>query len=870
MHNLKDVDLTLPKNKLIVFTGLSGSGKSSLAFDTIFAEGQRRYIESLSPYARQFLGQMEKPDVDEITGLSPAIAIDQKAHSRNPRSTVATLTEIYDYLRILYARIGKPHCPTCGRLIKKMSPEEMVDAIKEESRKKKVESVTILAPIVRGRKGEYYQLLQDLFRDGFSEARIDGKIASLHDKVDLRRYGMHTIEVVIDKVMISDKTRLFEAVETALHKGNGLLTAIFDGLRHSERSEESKKDRSFGKPQDDKLENELLLSSHWTCPHDNFAFPEIEPRLFSFNSPYGACETCHGIGHDFFDPNLLCNVCNGSRLKPEVLAIKIHGHSIDEVVSFTIDKSYEFFGELDSHLSPGEKHIAKNVLKEITARLEFMLEVGLDYLTLKRESGTLSGGESQRIRLASQIGSKLSGTLYVLDEPTIGLHERDNERLIKILKELRNLGNTLIVVEHDERVIKESDFLTDIGPGPGRHGGEIVASGDTKELLKAKKSKSVPRHSDPPVGGEESKSRSFGRPQDDSDSLTLKYLRGEEEIELPKVRRTKDKGELQIIGATANNIKNLNVEIPLGKLVVVTGVSGSGKSTLLEDVVYTNIQKRLGGFQTLSNVSKINGIEYIRHIIEIDQSPIGKTPRSNPATYTGVFGPIRDLFSMLPEAQERAYGPGRFSFNVSGGRCEACEGAGAKVIEMHFLPDVLVKCDVCHGKRFNRETLEVKYKGKSIADVLDMTVEEAYELFSEIYHIADKLKVMKEVGLDYIKLGQSATTLSGGEAQRIKLSKELARPMARNDVFILDEPTTGLHYHDVKMLLHVLERLVDKGNTVILIEHNMHVIKTADYIIDMGPEGGTNGGKIVAVGTPEAVAKNAKSYTGKYLKGYLK
>ncbi|MDO8602151.1 MAG: ATP-binding cassette domain-containing protein [bacterium] len=879
VHNLKDVNLTLPKNKLIVFTGLSGSGKSSLAFDTIFAEGQRRYIESLSPYARQFLGQMEKPDVDEITGLSPAIAIDQKAHSRNPRSTVATLTEIYDYLRILYARIGKPYCPTCGRLIKKMSPEEMVDSIQAESSKLQAKSCTILAPVVRGRKGEYFQLIQDLFRDGFSEARIDGVLTSLHDKVDLKRYGMHTIEVVIDKVMISDKTRLFEAVETALHKGDGLLTVAFHVIPEKSGIQGKKMDPRV-KPEDDKLDNELMLSAHWTCPHDNFAFPEIEPRLFSFNSPYGACEACHGIGHDFFDPNLLCNVCNGSRLKPEVLAIKIHGHSIDEVVSFTIDKSYEFFGELEDHLSASENHIAKNVLKEIVARLEFMLEVGLDYLTLKRESGTLSGGESQRIRLASQIGSKLSGTLYVLDEPTIGLHERDNERLIKILKELRDLGNTLIVVEHDERVIKESDFLTDIGPGPGRHGGEIVASGETRELLKKHpviairqpaEKQSIPSVIPAKAGIQKKKMDSRVEPENDNhqESLTLKYLRGEEEIEVPATRRSKDKGELRIIGATANNIKNLNVDIPLGKLVVVTGVSGSGKSTLLEDIVYKNIQKRLGGFQMLENVAKINGIEYIRHIIEIDQSPIGKTPRSNPATYTGVFGPIRDLFSMLPEAQERAYGPGRFSFNVPGGRCEACEGAGAKVIEMHFLPDVLVKCDVCHGKRFNRETLEVKYKGKSIADVLDMTVEEAYELFSEIYHIADKLKVMKEVGLDYIKLGQSATTLSGGEAQRIKLSKELARPMARNDVFILDEPTTGLHYHDVKMLLHVLERLVDKGNTVILIEHNMHVIKTADYIIDMGPEGGNAGGKVIATGTPEEVAKAKGSYTGRYLKEYL-
>ncbi len=843
VHNLKDVSLELPKNELVVFSGLSGSGKSSLAFDTIFAEGQRRYIESLSPYARQFLGQMEKPDVDEITGLSPAIAIDQKAHSRNPRSTVATLTEIYDYLRILFARIGIPHCPECGRSIKKMSPQEMVDAIlyraKKASQPAKPRTepagsssgdnvVTILAPVVRGRKGEYFQLLQDLFKEGFNEARVDGKFISLHDKVDLKRYGMHTIEVVVDKVMPSDQPRMFEAVETALNKADGLLTVIFGNI-------------STAKP-----EQEMLFSSHWSCPHDGFAFPEIEPRLFSFNSPFGACEECHGIGHDFFDPNKLCVKCNGARLKPEVLAIKVKGQNIDELVSLTIDKAYEWFMELEAKLGESETKIAKNVLKEITSRLDFLLEVGLDYLTLKRESGTLSGGESQRIRLASQIGSKLSGTLYVLDEPTIGLHERDNERLLKILKQLRDLGNTLIVVEHDERILKESDHFVEIGPGPGVHGGEIIANGPTDDLLKAKK----------------------------KDSLTLKYLTGEEEIAIPKTRRNKDKGELKIIGAHANNINNLNVEIPLGRLVCITGVSGSGKSTLTEDILYKNTQKMLGGFQNLVGVSKILGAEFIRHIIEIDQSPIGKTPRSNPATYTAVFGPIRDLFSMLPEAQERAYGSGRFSFNVpanrGGGRCEACEGAGAKVIEMHFLPDVLVTCDVCRGKRFNRETLEVKYKGKSIADVLNMTVEEAYAHFEGVYTITDKLKVLNEVGLNYIKLGQSATTLSGGEAQRIKLSKELARPMARNDVFILDEPTTGLHFHDINMLLEVLQRLVDKGNTVILIEHNMHVIKVADYIIDMGPEGGMAGGKVVAEGTPEEVAHNKHSITGKYLKEYLK
>jgi len=884
VHNLKSVDLELPKNKLVVFSGLSGSGKSSLAFDTIFAEGQRRYVESLSPYARQFLGQMEKPDVDEITGLSPAIAIDQKAHSRNPRSTVATLTEIYDYLRVLFARAGVAYCPTCTRAIRKMSVEEIVDTIRDGAAQRKAEHVTIMASMVRGRKGEYFQLLQDLFRDGFNEVRIDGKIISLHEKVELKRYGAHTIDLIVDKVMPSDKTRLFESVETALTKGKGLISVAFGEAKPSVivRPDRTIQDRKGKldprvKPEDDRrgdtdappawqvdLEasksmetpsNEQMFSAHWSCPHDGFSFPEIEPRLFSFNSPYGACEECHGIGHDFHDDSKICTKCNGARLRPEVLAIRLAGKNIDEIVSMTIDDSYEFLGNIEKYLSASQKLIAKNALKEITDRLEFLLEVGLDYLTLKRESGTLSGGESQRIRLASQIGSKLSGTLYVLDEPTIGLHERDNERLIKILKELRDLGNTLIVVEHDERVIRESDYFVDIGPGPGVHGGEIVVSGETVELLSSAKSKAQ-------------------RVKGSAESLTLKYLSGEEEIAVPKNRRAKDKGELKIIGATANNVKNLNVEIPLGRLVCVTGVSGSGKSTLLEDVLYRNTQKMLGGFQSLVGVSKILGTEYLRHVIEIDQSPIGKTPRSNPATYTGVFTYVRDLFSMLPEAAERAYGAGRFSFNVpsnrGGGRCEACEGAGAKVIEMHFLPDILVTCDVCRGRRFNAETLEVKYKGKNIAQVLEMTVEEALAHFDGVYRITDHLKVLCEVGLGYIKLGQSATTLSGGEAQRIKLSKELARPMARNDLFILDEPTTGLHFEDVKMLLVVLQRIVEKGNTVILIEHNMHVIKTADYIIDMGPEAGIRGGKVIAEGTPEEIVKNKHSVTGKYLKEYLK
>ncbi|PIR87018.1 MAG: ABC-ATPase UvrA [Candidatus Harrisonbacteria bacterium CG10_big_fil_rev_8_21_14_0_10_49_15] len=866
VHNLKNVDLEIPRDQLVVFTGLSGSGKSSLAFDTIFAEGQRRYVESLSPYARQFLGQMDKPDVDEITGLSPAIAIDQKAHSHNPRSTVGTLTEIYDFLRILFARVGKPYCPECGVHIKKMSPDEMIDTILRESivnsreSKKGDDYVTVLAPVVRGRKGEYFQLLQDLFREGFSEARIDGEVVSLRDKVELKRYGMHDIEVVVDKVLLRDigkskenMTRLTEAVETALHKGGGLLTVIFG---------DAKKPRVA--PKGAMRDNELMLSAHWTCPRDSFSFPEIEPRLFSFNSPYGACEECHGIGRDMVT-STPCPACNGKRLKPEVLSIKIEGKNIDEIVAMAIDKAYEFFGTLENHLTENENKIARNVLKELVDRLEFLMQVGLDYLSLNRESGTLSGGESQRIRLASQIGSKLSGTLYVLDEPTIGLHERDNERLIAILKELRALGNTLIVVEHDERVIKESDFFVEIGPGPGRHGGEIVIAGATSSFLKGGGAERRRTSKIPLASG--------GLPLKKGESLTLKYLNGELEIEVPEKRRNKDKGVLKIVGATKHNVKNLDVNVPLNRLVCVTGVSGSGKSTLVH-LIYKNLQRKLHGFESrIKGVSKIMGTEYVRKVIEINQSPIGRTPRSNPATYTGVFTPIRDLFALTADARERGYKPSRFSFNVptakGGGRCEECQGAGFKVIEMHFLPDVLVKCDICNGKRFNRETLEVKHKGKSIADVLEMTVEEAFDLFEDVYTISDKLRVLRDVGLEYIKLGQAATTLSGGEAQRIKLSKELARPMARNDLFILDEPTTGLHYQDVKMLLAVLERLIDKGNTVLLIEHNMHVIKTADYLIDMGPEAGDGGGKLLVAGTPEEVARHPKSHTGRYLKEYL-
>ncbi|RJQ31519.1 excinuclease ABC subunit A [Candidatus Parcubacteria bacterium] len=817
VHNLKNVSLEIPKNKLVVFTGVSGSGKSSLAFDTIFAEGQRRYIESLSPYARQFLGQMDRPDVDEIIGLSPAIAIDQRALSHNPRSTVGTLTEIYDYLRVLYARLGDVFCPNDGTRIQKLSPEEMVNIIIDKAKKLKEETAMILSPVVRGRKGEYYQLLYNMLNLGFSEARIDGKFHSLHEKIVLSRYKPHTIEIVIDRVMISDQTRLFEAVESALAQSKGLLTAIFQ-------------------------KEELLLSANWTCPVDNFAFPEVEPRLFSFNSPYGACPTCNGLGKVDLFLGTICPECHGKRLKPEALSVKIKNKNIQEVAALSIEKAYEFFVEYEDKMSEWDKKIAINVVKEITDRLSFLLEVGLDYLTMEREAETLSGGEAQRIRLASQIGSKLSGTLYVLDEPTIGLHERDTDRLIRTLRSLRDQNNSVIVVEHDEETIFAADYLVDLGPEAGKKGGEVVASGFLDKLLKA-----------PPAR-----------------SLTLDYLTEKRKIEIP-ARRTKTTESIRIIGATANNLKNLNAEIPLRKLVCITGVSGSGKSTLLYDVLYKNlnrIKSRIN--EPLENASKVFGAEYIDKIVMVDQSPIGRSPRSNPATYTGIFTHIRDFYASLPEAKERGYTHSRFSFNRPGGRCEACEGAGFKVIEMHFLPAVTVECEVCHGKRFNRETLEVKYKRKNISDVLRMPVSEAKEFFDGIYMITDKLKVLEEVGLGYLELGQSATTLSGGEAQRIKLARELVGPLGKRALYILDEPTVGLHYQDIELLLKVLNKLVEKGNSVVIIEHNMHVIKSADHILDLGPEGGEKGGRLVAAGTPEEVAKETKSETGKYLKKYLK
>jgi len=846
VHNLKNINLEIPKEKIVVFTGVSGSGKSSLAFDTIFAEGQRRYIESLSPYVRQFLGQLDRPDVDEIKGLSPAIAIDQRALSHNPRSTVGTLTEIYDYMRVLYARLGEIFCPVCGQKIQKLSVDEMIDIIKDKANELKSESVLILSPVVRGRKGEYYQLFYDYLSLGFSEARIDGKIHSLHDRIVLSKYKNHTIEIVMDRVMPSDEGRLVEAVENALNYSKGLVIAVFSAKGGSSASGTKEKGNP---PAGASLE--LSLSSKWSCPNDGFSFPEVEPRLFSFNSPYGACPECHGLGKTDLFLNTICPVCKGKRLKPEALSVKIRGKNIYEVSGFTIDRAREFFSEYYAKMTVRQKTIAANVLKEIIDRLNFLLQVGLDYLTLNRQAETLSGGEAQRIRLASQIGSQLSNTLYVLDEPTIGLHERDTDKLIDTLKSLKAQKNTVIIVEHDEKTIKHSDYLVDLGPRAGRNGGEVVVEGEVETLLKT--------------------------PSQINKSLTLEYLVGRRKIKLPQHRHSKITEKLKIIGARANNLKNINVEIPLRKFICLTGVSGSGKSTFIYDILYKNLNHIKGGFgDRLEDVSKVLGTEYIDKAVLVDQSPIGRTPRSNPATYTGIFTPIRDFYSRLEDARARGYTASRFSFNVSGGRCEACQGAGYNLIEMHFLPPVLVQCQVCHGKRFSRETLQVKYKhlpagrqGKNISEVLEMTVDEAVEFFDGIYLITDKLKVLQEVGLGYIQLGQSATTLSGGEAQRIKLGRELTHPLGKRALYLLDEPTVGLHYYDIEMLLKVINKLVEKQNTVIVIEHNMHVIKSCDYIIDLGPEGGEKGGKLIASGLPEEIIKSEKSYTGKYLKKYL-
>jgi len=823
MHNLKDINLEIPHNKLTVITGVSGSGKSSLAFDTIFAEGQRQYVESLSPYMRQFLGQKKPADVDEIIGLAPSISIDQKALSHNPRSTVGTLTDIYDYLRVLYARVGEVFCPVCGTKIEKLSVEEMVDIVINRGGDLKEEYVTVLAPIVRDRKGEYYQILYNYLSLGYGESRIDGKVHSLREQVKLAPKQKHDIDIVIDKIMLNDQTRLFEAVENSLEYSKGLVIAKF-------------KDQEF------------LLSANWTCPNDSFSFPEVEPRLFSFNSPHGACPECNGLGRTNIFGAEKCPECNGQRLRPEALSVRINNKNIGEISALPLKKTLSFFNAYFEKMTKRQRAIAENVVVQIISRLEFLLKVGLNYLSLDREAHTLSGGEAQRIRLSSQIGSHLSRTLYVLDEPTIGLHERDTDRLIDTLKALRDKNNTVIIVEHDERTILESDYLVDLGPLAGVHGGEVVAIGATKDLLKDEKNKTALKK-----------------------SLTLQYLSGQREISLPAKRREQNHGALKIRGAYANNLKNLNVDIPLGRLVGISGVSGSGKSSLLYDIIYKNIThiKNRPGKAKLEQVKEVKGAEYINKVVVIDQSPIGRTPRSNPATYTGIFTPIRDFFASLPESRERGYSIGRFSFNRPGGRCEACEGAGANLIEMHFLPPVLVECEVCRGKRFNRETLQVKYKGKNIAEILDLTIDEAIEHFEGNYFITDKLKVLQSVGLGYLKIGQSATTLSGGEAQRIKIAKELTHTLGKRTLYLLDEPTTGLHYYDIDMLLSVLNKLVEKGNSVLVIEHNMHMLKAMDYIVDLGPDGGEEGGRLVASGAPEDIIREPDSVTGQYLKKYL-
>lgn len=861
-HNLKNVSVDMPRGAMTVITGLSGSGKSSLAFDTIFAEGQRRYVESLSAYARQFLTQMAKPDVDEITGLSPAISIDQKSRSNNPRSTVATVTEIYDYLRVLYARAGQPYCVNHDVPIARLSKEEMMKMVfaRVEARRhggsqtlnpqKSLTSgapstvmgvpidkntVTIYAPVVVGRKGEYYQLLYDLLGKGYERVVIDGKTQSLREKIVLDRNKRHSIDALVDSIYVSEfarspaaaRERLSEALELALKETDGLVK-----IAHADGSTET-------------------LSSRFICPEDGASFPEVEPRLFSFNSPYGACPACHGIGTESLFSEELCPACGGKRLRPEALRVYLKssasasplGKNIVDFTSMSIGEAKAFIETIE--LSDMQFDIAAPILKEIENRLVFMLDVGLDYLTLDRSAATLSGGEAQRIRLASQLGSGLTGALYVLDEPTIGLHQRDNDRLIKTLATLKELGNTIIVVEHDEDTIASADYLVDIGPGAGVHGGSVVASGWLEELLSAKKN----------GGG----------------SSTLAYLRGEKEIEIPATRRTSEKGWIKVRGATLHNIKNQNIDVPLGKLVCITGVSGSGKSTFLYGILHRNIAARFARRNAKTeHAASLTGTEYIGRAVLIDQSPIGRTPRSNPATYTGAFTHIRDLFAATSEARARGWKPGRFSFNVPGGRCEACQGNGSIAVEMHFLPTVYVVCDVCGGKRFMKETLEVTFRGKTIHDVLQMTIEEAEEFFGDIPAVADRLASMNATGLEYLTLGQSATTLSGGEAQRVKIAAELYRPMPIKTIYLLDEPTVGLHYDDVKKLIEILQELVARGNTVVVIEHNLDVVKSADYLIDFGPEGGEGGGRVVAKGTPEEVADTDGSHTGAYLRKALR
>ncbi len=861
-HNLKNISVEMPRNKMVAITGLSGSGKSSLAFDTIFAEGQRRYVESLSSYARQFLKQMQKPDVDEIIGLSPAISIDQKSRSNNPRSTVATITEIYDYLRILFARVGKPHCLVCDREIHRISKEEILETIiKQVSNHNKTgkkvmgvelneQKVKIYAPIVVGRKGEYYQLLYDLLGKGYDRVKVDGKVMRLREQIILDKNKKHDIDVLVDEMFLSEfkpavkvapvagktadkagknterakqvdnaRERLSEALEKAIEEAQGLIKIEFP-------------------------DEEKLMSVKFMCPYDGFSYPEIEPRLFSFNSPYGACATCNGLGTKEFFSNEECPACKGARLREEALNVRLDKMNIIGITAMSIEDSMKFFEKIN--LTETEREIAKVILREIEARLQFMVNVGIEYLTLDRRAHTLSGGEAQRIRLASQLGSGLVGALYVLDEPTIGLHQRDNDRLIKTLTSLRDLGNTIIVVEHDEDTMFASDYIIDIGPGAGVHGGNVVVSGYLDELLTAKKNT--------------------------SNSLTLSYLRGESKIEIPETRR-EPKGKISIKGGNVFNIKNMDADISLNCLNVITGVSGSGKSSFMYEILHKNLEARLEfrhRTAQIFNCSSFTGTEYLGRTILIDQSAIGRTPRSNPVTYTGAWTHIRDLFANSAESRAHGWGPSRFSFNVKGGRCEACQGNGEIAVEMHFLPTVYVPCEVCNGKRFMKETLEIKYKGKNVFEILEMTVEEGLKFFEDIPAVSDRLQTLGEVGLGYLKLGQSATTLSGGEAQRVKISSELYRAHLQKTIYLLDEPTVGLHYEDVRKLIEILQRLVEKGNTVVVIEHNLDLIKSADYIIDIGPDGGARGGKIVAKGTPEDVARNEKSYTGQYLKKILK
>ncbi len=941
-HNLKNVDLEIPRDELVVFTGLSGSGKSSLAFDTIYAEGQRRYVESLSAYARQFLEMMQKPDVDQIDGLSPAISIEQKTTSRNPRSTVGTVTEIYDYMRLLWARVGVPYSPATGLPIESQTISQMVDrvmALPEGTR------LYLLAPVVRGRKGEYRKELADFMKRGFQRVKIDGRFYEIAEAPALDKKFKHDIDVVVDRVVVRPDlaTRLADSLETALKLAEGLAVVEFaDGAAAEQVAKRTAKIHDQSGPE------RLIFSEKFACPVSGFTIPEIEPRLFSFNNPFGACPACGGLGvEQHIDADLVipdkdrtlragaiapwakssspyyiqtlqalgkhykftldtkwkdlpkktqdailtgsgedaikftyddgmrsyqttkpfegvvtnlerrwretesdwareemakyftdipCAACTGNRLKPEALCVKVGGLHIGEVAEMSVKRAGEWFTELPKHLSAKQNEIAVRVLKEIRERLKFLVDVGLEYLTLARASGTLSGGESQRIRLASQIGSGLTGVLYVLDEPSIGLHQRDNARLLETLKRLRDLGNTVIVVEHDEDAIRTADHVLDIGPGAGIHGGHVVAQGSVDDII------ATPA------------------------SLTGKYLSGELMVPVPERRPKNSRRTLTLVNARGNNLKNVTAEIPLGLFTCVTGVSGGGKSTLLVDTLYKAIARKLNGASEAPAAhDRIEGLEHLDKVIDIDQSPIGRTPRSNPATYTGAFTPIREWFAGLPEAKARGYEPGRFSFNVKGGRCEACQGDGVIKIEMHFLPDVYVTCDVCKGKRYNRETLEVLFKNKSIADVLDMTVEEALEFFKVVPRVRNVLELLHRVGLDYIHVGQQATTLSGGEAQRVKLAKELSKRATGRTLYILDEPTTGLHFHDVAKLLDVLHELVEQGNTVVVIEHNLEVIKTADWIIDLGPEGGDGGGEIVAAGTPEDIAKVKRSYTGAFL-----